>query len=62
LSEEEIAEGYILACQSRLKSDIEVEMDESAAITSSPVAGRIVKREFFGGQARSIHLKSPISA
>ena len=46
LSEEEIAEGYILACQSRLKSDIEVEMDESAAITSSPVAGRIVKREF----------------
>ncbi len=46
LSWEEIAEGYILACQSRLKSDIEVEMDESAAITSSPVAGRIVKREF----------------
>ena len=46
LSEEEIAEGYILACQSRLKSDIDVEMDESAAITSAPVTGGIVGREF----------------
>lgn len=42
LTEKEIADGYILACQSRLRSDIRVDLDHSAAIGGKPVHGTIV--------------------
>ena len=44
LTEEEIEDGYILACQSRLKSDVDVEVDLDAAITAEPVFGTIVNK------------------
>ncbi|WP_333824587.1 fatty acid desaturase [Pinisolibacter sp.] len=46
LTEKEIADGYILACQSRLTSDIDIELDVDAAFSSDPVHARIVGREF----------------
>ena len=45
LTEKEIADGYILACQSRLTSDIDIELDVDAAFSSDPVHARIVGRE-----------------
>jgi 3-phenylpropionate/trans-cinnamate dioxygenase ferredoxin reductase subunit len=46
LSGEEIAKGYILACQCLPKSDVRIEMDRSA---ESSVSGRVI------GQARLTH-------
>lgn len=42
LTEKEIDEGYILACQSRLRSDIRVDLDRDGASGGKPVKGVIV--------------------
>jgi len=44
LSEKEIANGYILACQSRLRSDIRVELDSTAVMPSQGIRGVITAR------------------
>lgn len=42
LTEEEIEEGYILACQSTPKTDIEIDVDLSAALGGHMVRGRMI--------------------
>ncbi|WP_431824480.1 fatty acid desaturase [Burkholderia sp. F1] len=42
LTEKEIDEGYILACQSRLRSDIRVDVDREAGISGTRIKGVIV--------------------
>jgi len=42
LTEQEIADGTILACQSRLRSDIRVDVDLEAGISGQPIGGVIV--------------------
>jgi len=42
LTEKEIEEGYILACQSRLRSDIRIDLDQGAAISGKRIKGVIV--------------------
>jgi len=42
LSEKEIADGFILACQSRLRSDVKIELDREGAIDGPLVNGVIV--------------------
>ena len=41
LSEKEIADGYILACQSRPRTDVEIAVDLKTALSGEAVRGRI---------------------
>ncbi|MBA5689887.1 fatty acid desaturase [Rugamonas apoptosis] len=45
LSEKEIADGYILACQSRLRSDVKIELDQHDVIGGAPIPGIIVGKQ-----------------
>lgn len=45
LSEKEIADGFILACQSRLRSDVKIELDQDDAINGPRVTGVIVGKQ-----------------
>lgn len=45
LSEKEIADGFILACQSRLRSDVQIELDQDGAIDGPLVKGVIVGKQ-----------------
>ncbi|KAA8562807.1 Xylene monooxygenase electron transfer component [Pseudomonas extremaustralis] len=42
LSEKEISDGFILACQSRLRSNVKIEVDLEGALEGTPVKGTIV--------------------
>lgn len=45
LSEREIEQGYILACQSRAKGNIKIAVNKEAVIQSEPVKGKVIKKE-----------------
>ena len=45
LTEREISDGFILACQSRLRSDVKIELDREGAIDGPPVKGVIVGKQ-----------------
>lgn len=45
LTEKEISDGIILACQSRLRSDVKIELEREGAIDAEPVKGVIVGRQ-----------------
>lgn len=62
LSEDEIEDGYILACQSRLKSDADFELNAEGAISTEPVQGTIVSRELLTHDIVriNIQLESPL--
>jgi NAD(P)H-flavin reductase/ferredoxin len=45
LTEKEISDGFILACQSRLRSDVKIELDREGAIDGPSVKGVIVGKQ-----------------
>lgn len=45
LTEKEIADGYILACQSRLRSDVKIDLAQEGAINAAPVSGKIINKQ-----------------
>lgn len=45
LSEKDIADGVILACQSRLRSDVKIELDREGVIDGEPVPGTIIGKQ-----------------
>lgn len=45
LSEKEIADGFILACQTRLRSDVQIELDQDDAMNAPRVSGVIVGKQ-----------------
>jgi len=45
LTEQQIADGYILACQSRLRSDVQIELEHEGALDSQAVQGVIVGKQ-----------------
>jgi len=45
LSEKQIADGYILACQSRLRGNIKIELEQESSIENQTVQGVIVGKQ-----------------
>lgn len=45
LSEKEIADGFILACQSRLRSNVKIEFDKGDVIEGVPIKGVIIGKQ-----------------
>lgn len=57
LSEKEISDGFILACQSRLRSDVKIELDREGAIDGLPVKGVVVGKQMLTHDIAKIDLQ-----
>ncbi len=57
LTEKEISDGFILACQSRLRSDVKIELDREGAIDGPPVSGVIVGKQMLTHDIAKIDLR-----
>lgn len=57
LTEKEISDGFILACQSRLRSDVKIELDREGAIDGPPVKGVIVGKQMLTHDIARIDLR-----